>query len=350
MSEFDLDIFSIPVFADANIWPMWPDAKLSELADDIRENGFDHRYPISVAQIDGAWVLIDGRNRREAAQRAGITPPVIVTDVDPKLAVHRSNNQNRDATPGQKAMATAMAFPKDKRGRGSLSFQNDNGRPDKAQANLISRARYVLRHTPTAEGQPYPQRCLDVMAGLLTLTEAYDLTQMEVKRREEEEAIRQINAAKLADLRERYPNLAALVDDEQLTLAQAIASAEQSDRERAEEKERKQREIEERARQEREAEEARMEEEERKRREAERQAQEDYERRRTGFFEQLNQFIHSTSIAVTASQVEQLERYVANLEWEAFSQKYRHTKKDALRTLRAFAEHLPELISAVERM
>ena len=37
------------------------------------------------------------------------------------------------------------------------------------------------RHTPTAEGQPYPQRCLDVMAGLLTLTEAYDLTQTEVK-------------------------------------------------------------------------------------------------------------------------------------------------------------------------
>ena len=110
-----------------------------------------------------------------------MTPPVIVTDVDPKLAVHRSNNQNRDATPGQKAMATAMAFPEttDKGGRGKKGKTVDsvNGF-DRA---YLSKARYVLRHTPTAEGQPYPQRCLDVMAGLLTLTEAYDLTQMEVK-------------------------------------------------------------------------------------------------------------------------------------------------------------------------
>ncbi len=94
---------------------------------------------------------------------------MIVTDVDPKLAVHRSNNQNRDATPGQKAMATAMAFPElGKRGRGNKSGLN----PDfiGADRSYVNKARYVLRHTPTAEGQPYPQRCLDVMAGLLTLT------------------------------------------------------------------------------------------------------------------------------------------------------------------------------------
>ena len=134
-----------------------------------------------------------------------MTPPVIVTDVDPKLAVHRSNNQNielnsvlrstefrpklavhrsnnqnRDATPGQKAMAFAMAFPTGlPGGRGKCSQIREH--LSRTQENYISQARYVLRHTPTAEGQPYPQRCLDVMAGLLTLTEAYDLTQMEVK-------------------------------------------------------------------------------------------------------------------------------------------------------------------------
>ncbi len=105
---------------------------------------------------------------------------MIVTDVDPKLAVHRSNNQNRDATPGQKAMATAMAFPdafKRGRKRGGVIVDSSNN----FDRSTLSRARYVLRDTPTAEGQPYPQRCLDVMAGLLTLTEAYDLTQMEVK-------------------------------------------------------------------------------------------------------------------------------------------------------------------------
>ncbi len=117
---------------------------------------------------------------------------MIVTDVDPKLAVHRSNNQNRDATPGQKAMATAMAFPEAKRGgdrKSSCFKQLDSGSFDKS---LLSRARYVLRHTPTAEGQPYPQRCLDVMAGLLTLTEAYDLTQMEVKRQSKDDRLRKM--------------------------------------------------------------------------------------------------------------------------------------------------------------
>jgi len=52
------------------------------------------------------------------------------------------------------------------------------------------------------------------MAGTLSLTEAYELTQIDVKKREEEEAIRQATAAKLADVRVRYPDLAALVDDE----------------------------------------------------------------------------------------------------------------------------------------
>ena len=76
-------------------------------------------------------------------------------------------------------MATAMAFPSAfKVGRKRTGEMVDSiNHFDKA---ALSRARYVLRHTPTAEGQPYPQRCLDIMAGLLTLTEAYDLTQMEV--------------------------------------------------------------------------------------------------------------------------------------------------------------------------
>ena len=52
---------------------------------------------------------------------AGIQPPVLVTDIDPKLAVHRSNNQNRDATPGQQAMAVALAFPDANRGDAGIN-------------------------------------------------------------------------------------------------------------------------------------------------------------------------------------------------------------------------------------
>ena len=153
----EIDVFNLPVFADADIWSMWPADKLNDLADDIRENGFDHRYPITVAEVEGVWMLLDGRNRREAARIAGITPPIIITDIDPKLAVHRSNNQNRDATPGQKAMAFAMQWPETfKVGRKKKGEMVDsNNQFDKS---LLSRARYVLRNSPMVEGDRYPRR------------------------------------------------------------------------------------------------------------------------------------------------------------------------------------------------
>jgi hypothetical protein len=79
--------------------------------------------------------------------------------------VHRSNNQNRDATPGQKAMATAMAFPEAAKGgdrKSSCFKQLDLNGYDKS---TLSRARYVLRNNPIPEGADYSQRCLDIMAG-----------------------------------------------------------------------------------------------------------------------------------------------------------------------------------------
>lgn len=340
-----LDIFNLPVFADANIWSMWPTDKLNELAEDIKDNGFDHRYPITIAEVNGEWMLLDGRNRREAAKIAGIVPPVIVTDVDPKLAVHRSNNQNRDATPGQKAMAFAMAWPDatNKGGRGKTSIlEIEVSKPQ------ITRARYVLRNNPVPEGQQYPQRCLDIMAGSLSLTEAYELTQADVKKREEEARIRAENAEKLNDVRARYPNLAALVDDERLSLAQAIASAEQSDREARELAEQEAREKAEKERREREAEEARMAEEERTKREAERQAKEDRENRLVGFFHQLNQLISGTSVVANDAQVQQLDQYKG--EWDRFSQTYHHQRRDVIRSLTALRNNLPVLITKLEAM
>ena len=123
--------------------------------------------------VSGEWMLLDGRNRREAAKIAGVIPPVIVTDIDPKLAVHRSNNQNRDATPGQKAMATAMAFPDGGvggRGKGLLTLENCDLKSQFSRKTL-ERARYVLRNNPIPEVADYPQRCLDIMAGSLSQSE-----------------------------------------------------------------------------------------------------------------------------------------------------------------------------------
>ena len=240
----EINVFELPTHEDAEIFDMWSDERLDNLATDIQENGFDPRYPLTVSEIDGQWILIDGRNRREACRRIDFNPPVYISTIDPKLAIARSNLQNHDQTQGQKAMRWAMLYPGsgkkggDRKSNISNIFDAD---PEGVSKVYVAKARYVWHKNPKIDGENHPRLAKDVAAGLLTLTEAYELTQADVKRREEEEAIRQANAEKLNNVRARYPNLAALVDDERLSLAQAIASAEQSDRE-TEERERLERE------------------------------------------------------------------------------------------------------------
>ena len=340
----ELDVFQLPVFADADIWPMWPAGKLAELADDIKENGFDHRYPITVAEIDGQWMLLDGRNRREAARIAGINPPVIVTDIDPKLAVHRSNNQNRDATPGQKAMAFAMQFPKGQRG-GDRGNQHTGGKlteinlPDSSASErvYISKARFVLRNNPPAPKSQFPQYALDVMAGRMTLTEAYDATQKDVARREEEERIRKEHERKLADIRVRYPELAGLVDEDRLSLSQAVAAAEQKDREAAEE-----------ARRKKEEEDARLEEEERQKREAERQETERREARKSTWFDHLSHLLYAESLVSSQAQIELADEMKGT--WDEFAKKHMFDFTEARRRLLSLQKGLPDLIEKFEAM
>lgn len=332
----ELDVFQLPVFADADIWPMWPAGKLAELADDIKENGFDHRYPITVAEIDGQWMLLDGRNRREAARIAGIKPPVIVTDIDPKLAVHRSNNQNRDATPGQKAMAFAMAFPSGlPRGRGKCSQIREH--LSRTQENYISQARFVLRNNPPAPKSQFPQYALDVMAGRMTLTEAHDATQKDVARREEEERIRKEHEQKLNDIRVRYPELAGLVDEDRLSLSQAVAAAEQKDREAAEE-----------ARRKKEEEDARLEEEERQKREAERQETERREARKSTWFDHLSHLLYAESLVSSPAQIELADEMKGT--WDEFAKKHMFDFKEARRRLLSLQKGLPDLIEKFEAM
>lgn len=333
----EIDVFNLPVFADADIWSMWPADKLSDLADDIRENGFDHRYPITVAEIEGVWMLLDGRNRREAARIAGIVPPIIITDIDPKLAVHRSNNQNRDATPGQKAMATAMAFPDntEKGGRGKKAKTIDliNG----FDKSLLSRARYVLRNSPMVEGERYPRRCLDVMNGLISLTEAYELAQQDFRNRAEKERIDQEIAAKRADLEARYPDLAALVAEDRLSLSKAIAAAEQADREAAEEAARIQQE-----------EDDRLAEEDRVKKQEAREEAERRESRKTSWFHQFSLLLSAESLVSNQAQIDLADELKGT--WDEFAAKYMFEFKEARRRLRSLQENIPALIQKFEAM
>jgi hypothetical protein len=334
-----IDVFNLPVFADADIWSMWPTDKLSDLADDIRENGFDHRYPITIAEVEGVWMLLDGRNRREAARIAGIIPPIIITDIDPKLAVHRSNNQNRDATPGQKAMAFAMVFPNGVRGgdRKTDSFKSLQNDLTQSERNAISRARFVLRNSPMVEGERYPRRCLDVMNGLISLTEAYELAQQDFKDREKKDKEAKEIAAKRADLEARHPDLAALVAEDKLSLSKAIAAAEQADREAAEEAARIQRE-----------EDDRLAEEDRAKKQAAKEEAERREARKTSWFHQFSLLLSAESLVANQAQIDLADELKGT--WDEFAAKHMFEFKEARRRLRSLHENIPALIQKFEAM
>ena len=340
----EIDVFNIPVFRDADIFPMIPADELAELADDIKENGLNE--PVVVAQIHGEWMLIDGRNRREACRIAEVTPAYRIVEADAdklKSLVWSWNGPRRHLSSSQKAMAYAMLYPDGEPGKRTDLLANAKRLTPTEQVNA-SRARFILKHDSESaklvrDGHPdYP------------LSATYDAVKKVVKERAEKAEAKRQELEKLTALRSEYPDLASLVDEGRIYLHEALETAANRIRKAQEEAERIAREAADQERRQREEEEARMAEAERQQREAERLAREDYEKRRAGFFEQLYYFINSTSIAANETQIKQLDRYVERKEWEAFSQKYRCQKRETLETLRAFAKNLPVLIQKLEIM
>ena len=82
-------------------------------------------------------------------------------------------------------MATAMAYPENQQGKKATSLLNNE-----VSGGYVRQARFVIRNNPIPENQQHPDRCLAVMAGTLSLTEAYTSTQEDVRRREEEARVR----------------------------------------------------------------------------------------------------------------------------------------------------------------
>ena len=69
------------VHPSADVFPPIPDDELDKMADDIKANGLKH--PV-VARPKGGWhEVLDGRNRMEALERAGIDlEPHYLKEVD----------------------------------------------------------------------------------------------------------------------------------------------------------------------------------------------------------------------------------------------------------------------------
>jgi hypothetical protein len=87
----------------ADVFPMMSDAELDVLAEDIKANGLKH--PIMIQRDSNPQVLLDGRNRLEAMERAGINTHVDEQDYggDPIAHIIGLNIRRRHLTKKQRS-------------------------------------------------------------------------------------------------------------------------------------------------------------------------------------------------------------------------------------------------------
>jgi hypothetical protein len=128
----------------AALFPMMAEDELAELAEDILTNGLMH--PI-VVDADG--VLIDGRNRLAACEKAGVAPVYQeLNGHDAPAFIVSANLARRNLSKGQQAMALAMIYPEtDKRGRGNKSDAVKCAESSGFSGRLLEQARTILRHS-----------------------------------------------------------------------------------------------------------------------------------------------------------------------------------------------------------
>jgi hypothetical protein len=213
----------------ACIFPMLDSAALDELAADIKAQG--QLFPIV---RDPRGVVLDGRNRLEACNRAGVEP--VFTEADPKdvlTFVIGANVKRRALRASQRAMAAAEAWNiAEKNGQvqehgGDRSSSGQNGhlikQPREYFAKLfevgvayVKQARTVLADDPIMAER--------IKLGTqLSLQDVYDA----VMKRKGDAAD---DASKMRRLAQAAPDLAERVTDSLMSLDNALAELSQRQR------------------------------------------------------------------------------------------------------------------------
>ena len=195
----------------AEKFPMLGEAELAELAESIAENGL--RNPI-VLTPDG--LILDGRNRSAACERAGVSPTTIVYEGDDLAEyVIDCNSSRRHMSTGARAMATALVLSEDgRRGEGRWRRGTVNQISDLSDGYRVAlnNAGIILDHSPDLAEQ--------VIHGNLALDAAYrracDARDAERIRMEAEQRLAAEEADAKAFVEERSPDLAARVDGSDL--------------------------------------------------------------------------------------------------------------------------------------
>lgn len=198
----------IEAHPDAAIFPMMSQEELADLAADIKENG--QRFPIIIGKHEEREVIVDGRNRFEACEIAGVEPKFEqINGHDPKAFILSTNIMRRHLNMGQRAMALAMMYPESSPGKKTDASVTTLSAANKVSATSISNARTVLRDSRALAEE--------VMSGVKFLDTAYKEAKARADTNKTDEAM-------LTRLRTEAPDLADLVTEERLYLKEAITA------------------------------------------------------------------------------------------------------------------------------
>jgi hypothetical protein len=197
-----IDIYDLQTHPAAEIFPMLSQDELEELATDIKAKGLQN--PIALAKHEGKTVIIDGRNRRAACRIAKVEPTtVMLNGIDPVSYIVSANINRRHMTKGQRAMALAILYPEKGHGQtpNNLGFATE----------YLRQARTVLK--------VLPETAQLVLAGKTVLNDAYAAARAQVMATKSEEQ-------KFSELQRAAPDLADLVTEGRMTLADAVQALE----------------------------------------------------------------------------------------------------------------------------
>jgi ParB-like chromosome segregation protein Spo0J len=205
----------LPVHPAADCFRLMTEEELAALAADIAENG--QTDPIVLGQVGNAEqeFVIDGRNRIEACEAAGVEPKFErrkFANDDEVRAFVKSRGERRDITKGQRAMAHALLYPEAKHGGTRKKGSSLENKLENVSAARLSQARQVLRHSP--------ELALAVRDGIVPLDEALK------KIKDDQKALQSVEAM-TARLRAEAPDLADLVGEDRLPVRDAIAALDQ---------------------------------------------------------------------------------------------------------------------------
>jgi hypothetical protein len=154
----------------ADIFPMMPDDQLRDLGDDIKRHGLKH--PIIFQHADGddaEALLLDGRNRLEAMERAGLSPYIDkqFRAGDPVAHIIGLNIRRRHLTQQERADLIIAAIKAGKKPRqvGEVSAAGGRGKKNELKARAVAVAkehgvskRTVERSLAKAEGPTKSRR------------------------------------------------------------------------------------------------------------------------------------------------------------------------------------------------